>query len=148
MFSGMLSSCASMFGSDPLRVNIVGLSPLSGQGMETRFTLKLRVQNPNDGAIQYSGVSLDLLLNGLLFASGVSAQSGTVPRFGEAVIEVPMTVPALAAMRQALSVAKNPTPGEYPYMMRGRFATSMWTGGTRFVEQGSLSLSSLGLAGE
>ncbi|MBN3767153.1 LEA type 2 family protein [Burkholderia sp. Ac-20365] len=134
-----LGGCAGMFGGDPLRVSVAGIEPLAGQGMEMRFNLKLRVQNPNDSPIDFNGVSVELDLNGKPFASGVSDQTGTVPRFGETVIGVPLTVPALAAVRQAFAFADSAQSGQLPYMLRGRLAGGI-TGGTRFSDQGKLSL--------
>jgi len=134
-----LGGCAGMFGGDPLRVTVAGIEPLAGQGMEMRFTLKLRVQNPNETPIDYNGVSVELDLNGKPFASGVSDQSGTVPRFGETVIGVPLTVPAFTVVRQAFAFADSAQSGQLPYMLRGRLAGGI-TGGTRFTDQGALSL--------
>ena len=57
---GVLLSACSTFGQrDPLRIDLVGLEPLPGQGMEMRFMVKLRVQNPNDEPIEYNGIALD-----------------------------------------------------------------------------------------
>jgi LEA14-like dessication related protein len=140
----MLDGCAGFFGADPLRVNVAGLEPLQGQGLEMRFNIKLRVQNPNDSTINFDGVSVDLELNGKPFASGVSDQSGTVPRFGETVVTVPLTVPAFTAVRQAIAFAGAAQSGQIPYTLRGKFASGL-TGTTRFVDQGTLSLASLGV---
>ena len=140
----MLNGCAGFFGGDPLRVNVAGLEPIDGQGLEMRFNVKLRVQNPNDSTINFDGVSLDLELNGKPFASGVSDQGGTVPRFGETIVIVPLTVPAFAAVRQAFAFAGAAQSGQIPYILRGKLAGGL-TGTTRFVDQGTLSLPALGL---
>ncbi|QQC64718.1 LEA type 2 family protein [Paraburkholderia ginsengisoli] len=140
-----LNGCAGLFGADPLRVSVAGIEPIAGQGLEMRFNVKLRVQNPNDSTVSFSGVSLDLELNGKSFASGVSDQSGTVPRFGETVVSVPLTVPAFAAVRQAFAFAGAAQSGEVPYILRGKLAGGL-TGTTRFISQGTLSLASLGAA--
>ncbi|MBN3758578.1 hypothetical protein G3N95_37105 [Paraburkholderia sp. Tr-20389] len=134
-----LGGCAGMFGHDPLRVSVAGIEPLAGQGMEMRFNLKLRVQNPNEAPIDFSGVSVELDLNGKQFATGVSDQIGTVPRFGETVIGVPLTVPAFTVVRQAFAFADSAQSGQLPYVLRGRLAGGI-TGGTRFIDQGTLSL--------
>jgi LEA14-like dessication related protein len=144
LFTLMLNGCAGFFGPDPLRVNVAGLEPAQGQGLEMRFNVKLRVQNPNDSTINFDGVSLDLELNGKPFAAGVSDQRGTVPRFGETVVTVPLTVPAFTAVRQAIAFAGAAQSGQIPYTLRGKFASGL-TGTTRFVDQGTLSLSSLGI---
>lgn len=132
------SGCAG-FGQDPLRVNVAGIEPLKGEGLEMRCNVKLRIQNPNDTPVEYSGVSLQLDLNGQSFASGVSDQSGVVPRFGEAIIYVPLTVPAFSAVRQAFAFAGGASAGSIPYEIRGRLAGGIG-GGTRFTDQGKLSL--------
>ncbi len=134
-----LGGCAGMFGHDPLRVNVAGIEPLEGQGMEMRFNLKLRVQNPSESAVDYNGISVELELNGKPFASGVSAEAGSVPRFGETVVTVPLTVPAFAAVRQAFAFADSAQTGRFPYVLRGRLAGGI-TGGTHFIDQGTLSL--------
>jgi LEA14-like dessication related protein len=141
-----LDACVGLFGGDPLRVNVAGIEPIESQGLEMRFNVKLRVQNPNDSAVSFNGVSLDLELNGKPFASGVSDQAGSVPRYGETIVNVPLTVPAFAAVRQAFAFAGAATQsGQIPYILRGKLAGGL-TGTTRFVDQGSLSLPSAGMA--
>ncbi|WP_260854555.1 LEA type 2 family protein [Paraburkholderia sp. BCC1884] len=140
-----LTGCAGWFGTDPVRVSVAGIEPIDGQGLEMRFNVKLRVQNPNESAVSFDGVSLDLDLNGKSFASGVSDQSGTVPRYGETVVNVPLTVPAFAAVRQAFAFAGVAQSGQIPYTLRGKLASGL-TGTTRFVDQGTLSLPALGMA--
>lgn len=140
-----VAGCAGMFGADAPRVSVAGIEPLAGQGFEMRFNLKLRIQNPNDTTISFDGVSLDLELNGQPFASGVSNQAGTVERFSETVITVPLTVPALAAVRQAFAVGGAAQSGQIPYVLRGKLGGGL-TGTTRFANQGSLSLPALGAA--
>jgi LEA14-like dessication related protein len=143
-----LGGCAGMFGHDPLRVSVAGIEPLASEGLEMRFNMKLRIQNPNEAALDFDGVSVDLQLNGKAFASGVSDQRGSVPRYGETIVSVPLTVPAFTALRQAFSLAGSDLPaGEFPYILRGRLAGGI-TGGTRFIDQGTLSLPGVGLAGQ
>jgi hypothetical protein len=133
-----LNGCAGLFGGD-------GIEPVDGQGLEMRFNVKLRVQNPNESAVTFDGVSLALELNGKPFASGVSDQGGTVPRFGETVVSVPLTVPAFAAVRQAFAFPGAVQAGQIPYILRGKLAGGL-TNTTRFVDQGTLSLPALGMA--
>jgi hypothetical protein len=86
--AAVAAGCAGLGLREPLDVNLVGLEPLEGQGMEARFAAKIRVQNPNDAAIDFDGISLTLDVRGERFATGVSDARGTVPRFGEAVTVV------------------------------------------------------------
>jgi LEA14-like dessication related protein len=134
-----LSGCASLPGREPVKVNLVGIEPLSGQGMELRMAVKLRVQNPNDSAIDYDGVFLDVDVQGSGFASGVSDEKGTIPRFGEAVITVPVSVSAGAVLRQALGFAKGSAPSKVSYSMRGKIGSSL-LGAVRFESSGQVDL--------
>ena len=85
---------------------VAGIEPLEGQGMELRLMVKLRVQNPNDAQIDYNGVALTMDVQGKTLASGVSDATGSVPRFGEAVIDVPVTISAFRMVRQAMGMAQ------------------------------------------
>ena len=139
MLALALVGCASLVQREPVRINVVGLEPLPGQGMEMRFAVKLRVQNPNDTAIDFDGLALELDLNDKPFATGVSDQRGSVPRFGEAVINIPVTVSAVAVVRQALGVMDGKAVDTVPYSLRGRLAGGL-LGGVRFSDKGALSL--------
>ena len=125
-----------------MRVSVVGVEPMPGQGLEMRFKVKLRVLNPNDTPVDYDGVFIDLDVQGRNFASGVSDLKGTVPRFSEQVLEVPLTVSALGALRQMLGLA---TSGAWPeklaYELRGKMGGPAF-GSVRFESKGELSLSS------
>lgn len=133
-----LAGCASMAPRDALNIDLAGLEPLPSQGLEARFNLKLRVQNPNERAIDYNGVALELEVNGQPLATGVSAQSGRVPRFGEAIIEIPVTISAFSALRQSWGLATGYQPGQgLPYVIRGKLASGL-LGTTRFNTQGQL----------
>ena len=134
-----LAGCASLAYREPVRINVVGLEPIPGEGMEMRFKVKLRVQNPNETAIDFDGLALDLDLNGRPFATGVSDGAGSVPRFGETLIEIPVSVSAIAVVRQALGVIEGDGKAEVPYALRGRLAGGL-LGGMRFSDSGTLKL--------
>jgi LEA14-like dessication related protein len=132
------AGCATLQ-SDPLQVTVAGIEPLQGEGMELRLMVKLRVQNPNDAPIDYRGVALTMDVQGKTLASGVSDSSGTVPRFGEAVIAVPVSISAFRMARQALAF-KNST-GKVAYEMKGKLSGSLF-GTQRFAASGDFDLSS------
>ena len=134
-----LAACAAFSTRDPLIVQVAGIQPMTGEGLELRMLVKLRVQNPNDTVIDYRGVALDLEVNGRRLASGVSDQRGSVPRFGESVLSVPVTVSALSAARQALGLSERLGQEKLPYVLRGKLAGGLF-GTQRFVEKGTLEL--------
>lgn len=137
----VLTGCATL-GRQAPRVTVAGIEPLAGQGLEMRFDLRLRVQNPNDAAIDFTGIALDLDLNGRTFASGVSDQGGSIPGFGERVVSVPITVSAMSAVRQFVQLAEGRNATNLRYALRGRLAGGT-LGGTRFSDTGTLTLPGL-----
>ncbi len=134
-----LAGCETFTRPDALRVNVVGVEPLAGEGLELRFIVKLRVQNPNDTPVDFDGVAVDLDLNGKNLASGVSDQKGTVPRFGETLLSVPVSVSAFAVVRQAIGLTDVQARGELPYAVSGKLAGGMF-GSVRFSHSGTLRL--------
>lgn len=142
-----LGGCAGMLARDPVRMTVVGIEPLPGEGLEMRFNLKLRLQNPNEVPLDYDGLAVELELNGKPFASGVSDRKGNVPRFGETLFRVPVTVSAFNAMRQALAIVEGDTLDDVPYVLRGKLGGGAF-GVTRFSEKGTLSLPGTGDPGK
>jgi hypothetical protein len=98
-----VAGCARLHGSDPVQVSVAGVESLQGEGLEARLLVKLRVQNPNDSQIDYDGAYVRLEVQDKTFATGVSDARGSVPRFGEAVVAVPVTVSMLSIARQVLA---------------------------------------------
>lgn len=134
-----LSACALLPNRDPLNINVVGFEPLQSQDMEVRFAVKIRVQNPNETAIDYNGVAVDLSVNGQPLASGVSDQSGSIGRFSETVLTVPVSVSAFSVLRQTLGLSQTQTLNNLPYVLRGKLAGGLF-GTMRFTDSGKLSL--------
>ena len=136
----LLSACASMPSRDPLQVTVAGVESLPGEGMELRLLVKLRVQNPNDTPLDFDGVSLNLDVMGRAFASGVSDQAGTVPRFGEAVVAVPVTVSMMRMARQVLGMLDGEPVDKVTYAMSGKLHGASMFGTQRFTSKGEFEL--------
>jgi hypothetical protein len=116
------------------------MEPLTGEGLEARMQLKLRVQNPNDTPINYSGIYVQLDVLEKSFASGVSNESGTVPAFGETVVGVPVTVPILGIVSQAMGMlGGDKPPDKVTYAMHGKLNSST-SGAVRFNSKGEVNL--------
>ena len=131
--SAALAGCAAMPGQDPLKVTLAGVEPLQGEGLEARFAVKLRVINPNDSAVEFDGLALELFVRGMSLGNGVSDAKGTIPRFGETVLTVPVTVSAIAMLRQAMSFAAGDR-GKVTYSVNGKLG-GVGFGGMRFSTQ-------------
>ena len=121
---GLLAGgCASLQGREPLQVMLAGVEPLQGQGLEVRMLVKLRIQNPNDSQLDFNGVSVKMDVQGKRFATGVSDATGSVPRFGETIVDVPVSISMFSIARQALDVmTSGSVPGTIAYEMTGTLA--------------------------
>ena len=136
-----LAGCAAMPGREPVKVSLASLEPLPGQGLELRLAVKLRLLNPNDAPIDYDGVFVELSVRGSEFASGASGERGTVPRFGESILTIPVTVTAVAVVRQLLGLATGDR-SRVDYRLRGRLSGGL-LGTVSFREEGEVDLPAL-----
>lgn len=134
-----LSACALFPQRDPLQITVVGIDPLPSQDLEVRFAVKLRVQNPNDSAIDYDGLALNLTVNGQPLASGVSNEHGRLERFSETVLNVPLSVSAFSVLRQTLGLSQTQSLDNLPYTLEGKLAGGLF-GTVRFSDSGRLRL--------
>lgn len=135
----VLPGCATLPESDPLEVTVAGIEPLQGEGMELRMNVKLRVQNPNDAPLDYDGAAVKLEVQGRTFATGVSDAAGTVPRFGEAVIVVPVTASMLRVVRNVVGMMQDQPPEQVRYRMTGKLSLTGF-GSKRFTAEGEFRL--------
>ncbi len=136
----LIGGCASMPSRDPLNVTVAGIESLPGEGMELRLLVKLRVQNPNDAPVEFDGVALNLDVQGRSFASGVSDETGVVPRFGETVVAVPVTVSMLRMVRQVVGMLDGQPVDRITYAMSGKLSGATLFSTHRFAAAGDFVL--------
>ena len=84
--------------------------------------VKLRIQNPNDTPLDFNGMSVQMDVQGKRFATGVSDAVVNIPRFGEAVVGVPVSIPILRIASQAIGVMTDEYRGKLMYEMTGTLA--------------------------
>jgi LEA14-like dessication related protein len=135
----MLGACASLPSKDPVQVTVAGIESIPGEGMELRMLVKLRVQNPNQAPIEFSGVYLELDVQGKTFATGVSSEAGTLPGFGEVVVAVPVTVSVLRMVRQVMGVLDGQPVDTIRYEMSGKLNGGLFDT-VRFRSSGEFEL--------
>jgi LEA14-like dessication related protein len=135
----LCSGCASLQGREPIDAIMVGVEPLQGEGLELRMLVKLRIQNPNDSPVDFNGVSLTMNVQGKRFATGVSDTAGSVPRFGEAIVSVPVSVSMFRIARQAVGVMTDEYRGRLTYEMKGKLAGPAFNS-VHFKSSGELTL--------
>jgi LEA14-like dessication related protein len=139
-FGALLSGgCASLQRHEPIEVILAGVEPLRGQGLELRMLVKLRIQNPNDLPLDFNGVSVQMDVQGKRFATGVSDAVGSVPRFGETIVGVPVSISVFNVARQAIDMMANEYRGKLAYEMTGKIAGPAFNS-VRFTSKGEFTL--------
>lgn len=134
-----LVSCTSLQQREPIDVIVVGIEPLEGQGLELRMLVNLRIQNPNDSPLDFNGISLQMDVQGKRFATGVSDATGSVPRFGETIVSVPVSISMFRIARQAMGVMSDKSLGKLEYELTGRLAGPAFNS-ARFSSKGEFTL--------
>lgn len=114
----LAGGCASFQGSEPIQVIIAGVEPLQSEGLELRMLVKLRIQNPNDTPLDLNGMSVQLDVQGRQFASGVSNAVGSVPRFGETIVNIPVSVSLFRIAHQTIGAITSESSGKLRYETR------------------------------
>ena len=135
----LCGGCATLHHTEPIDVIMTGLEPLQGEGLELRMLVKLRVQNPNDAPFDFNGVSVKMDVQGKPFASGVSDAAGSVPRFGETIVSVPVSISMFRIARQTMGVITSEYRGKLEYEMTGKLAGPALDS-VRFSSKGVLTL--------
>src|SRR5215472_8269387 len=135
----IVSACANMPHQDPLQVTVADLDSLPGEGFELRMLVKLRIQNPNDTPVDYNGVFVKVEVQGTTLATGVSDQRGSVPRYGETVVAVPLTASAMRMATFALGMFGGGSIEKLHYKLEGKLDGPGF-GSTRFQSEGELAL--------
>jgi len=135
-----LASCAAMPGRAPVQVTVADIESLPSEGLEMRMLVKLRVQNPNDTPIEYDGVYVSMAVQDKTFATGVSDERGVIPRFGEGVVNVPVTVSLARAVTNAFRMfGGGETPERFTYKLEGKLNGPLF-GSTYFESRGEIAL--------
>ncbi len=135
----LFGGCASLRYPEPIDVIMAGVEPLQSQGLELRMLVKLRIQNPNDLPLDFNGVSVQMDVQGKRFATGVSDAVGSVPRFGETIVSVPVSISVFRIVHQAMDVMTNEYRGKLEYEMTGRLAGPAFNS-VRFKSKGEFTL--------
>ena len=139
----LLTSCAALSGlSHKPEVTLIGLNLVQLGVFEQRFALKLRIQNPNDVELRITGLAFDVEVNEQPFVKGLSDKAVTVPRFGEAVLEVMASGTLAKALNQLRELQKGGRE-RIDYRVVGRLSVS-GIGSVPFERSGDLPLSAPG----
>lgn len=110
---GVLSACQTA--GVPLEQPIVHLTDVrlgDMQLFEQRYTIALRVENPNPVELPINGLSYRVVLNSVELGRGASRQALIIPPYGESIIQVDLVsnmltlVPHLQEIARGVSTAR------------------------------------------
>lgn len=136
----LIGGCALLQPAEPVDVTVAGIDPLPSEGLEIRMSVKLRIQNPNDQPIDYDGLSVHLTVQGKTFATGVSDQRGTIPRFGSEVVAVAITISPLRVAWNTFGLLMNEnSPDRIRYDLDGKI-NRVGFGSVKFRADGEFSM--------
>lgn len=134
------AGCATLSGLEAPRVSVSNITPQDMTLFEQKFLVTLRIQNPNDVPLGVKGMTFNLDLNGKSFASGLSNQQVTVPRFGSELVEVEVFSGLTGILRQFQTFAAG-APPKFTYRLRGKAYLDQPAAFTLpFDEQGEIEL--------
>jgi LEA14-like dessication related protein len=106
------------FNAEQPKVSIADVN-LAGMGLlEQKFTLGLRIQNPNNFELDVSAITFDLDINDKPFASGLTGKGIKIGKFSSEIIQVDATSTGFALLRQALGIS-NGEKKTFSYRIKG-----------------------------
>jgi LEA14-like dessication related protein len=121
LLSLAVAGCASIAPLEVPEVQVTSLEVLEPEpgSLEQRFTVGLRLINPNNRAVAIDGLDFELDINDQRLARGVSNRAFTLPRLGEAETSVTVTTSLFDILRQAMHMGRGRDAG-FEYRLRGR----------------------------
>lgn len=144
---GALAGCASLWRStQPPTVSLTDVRVAEMGAVEQRYSLQLRVQNPNPRAIEVRGMRYEVEVNERAFARGVSPKAFVVPAYGETQVEVEVVSNAFRLYKQ-LKALESGRGEALRYRLTGEVDLGGWSGGLRFEDRGELGLPTRGRTG-
>ncbi|MGI9333041.1 MAG: LEA type 2 family protein [Gammaproteobacteria bacterium] len=135
-----LTGCAGLTPNfETPRVSLVTLEPLDMQLFEQRYSVQLRIQNPNDTDLRIKGLDYEIELNGETFGAGVSNAATTIPAYGESILDLTMVSNLARVVEQFDRLFRDDTP-TLDYAIRGKLSLDGVLLALPFSREGSLSL--------
>ena len=137
----VLAGCAGLerLRPEPPRVTLADLRVLDLSLFEQRFEVALRMRNPNRFALPIQGLRYQLELNGETFANGASAESVTLPAYGEEVLRLEVVSDLGSTLRQIRRWQQEPPEG-LSYRLTGSVDVSSMAPSLPFDVAGNITL--------
>lgn len=136
--AALLAGCASLVPPQPPDVRLAGLAVERLGLFEQRYRLTLRLDNPNDRALEVEELRFDLRIAGRELARGVGAGAFRVPANGSGRAEVDVTSD-LAAVLDVVGPWLRGDGGALDYRITGEVVLAGWARPLPFEETGRLA---------
>lgn len=120
------------------RVSIADVRLVNANLFSQTYRLRLNIQNPNPTDLPIDGMTYELRFNGQPFASGVSGQAVTVPRYGIEVVEVDAIGTLSNVLRQLTQLERASLQG-FRYSVKGQMELRNLERRVGFDESGEIS---------
>lgn len=119
----LLSACCGM--PEKPEITLAGVDLVAVGLAEQHFIVRLKVFNPNDCELSVDAVHFDLDLNERFLARGKARAQATLPRRGEAVLEID-TVSRFSDALAALGEMRKKSVTPLRYRLRGEIEVGGW----------------------
>jgi len=103
--AALFAGCTSL-GEERVEVHLVNVTLQEATPLEQRVGLALRFQNRGATDLTVDGLAFRIEASGTTIATGVSSQVFTIPRFGEARVDVEATSTLAGVVRQVLDLQR------------------------------------------
>jgi len=131
----LLSACAGLSSRfQKPEISLVDIRSLSSGNLEQRFSLTFRLLNPNDVLLPIRGMSFDLRLQDVKFASGATPENIDIPAFSEQQVSVEVSTNLFRAGQLLFKLIQNP-PDQIDYGLEAKIRTSIPLLGTVYVSR-------------
>ena len=124
-----LTGCTSWFSGefqDP-EVRLVKVDVIKAKLLEQQFSLRFRVDNPNDFELPIRGLSYDVQLNGIPLTAGESSEWLNVPANGRREFEVPVRTNLWRHLKGVVKALEDPDK-PISYRLSGKVKTGVLFG--------------------
>ncbi len=122
------------------KLSLVSINLLSAGLLEQRYGVQLRVENPNPISLPITGVSYELKLAGDTFATGVTPDPFSVPKYGETEFQIEVRTNLLKSAKYLVDWYRGGSDA-LDYELGGKLQIDLpLLGAVPFSESGSISL--------
>lgn len=139
-----LSGCAAvgMGDFDEPQVELAGLTPIAGSGMEARFLVSLRIVNPNSIPLEVDGMAYDVFIRGNKLLSGVSNEPLRIEAYSETTADLEVAAGMFGSLALLRDLISNPPDGGLPYRLNAKISRKGLIGAIRVTREGNINLDS------